>query len=225
MKYQWIFFDADETLFSFDGFAGLKRMFAAYGVDFQAADFDEFQQLNKPLWVQYQNAEISAQQLQTTRFERWGKRLGKSAAELNRHYLLAMAEICRPLEGVTETLQYLAAGAKLAIITNGFTLMQQLRLQNTGLQDYFEFITVSEEVGIAKPDARIFAHSLQRAQVKDKSKVLMVGDTLQSDIQGGINAGLDTCWLAHRRTNETAIQPAYTVNRFAELAEVVKASR
>ncbi len=223
MKYQWIFFDADETLFSFDGFAGLKRMFADYGVDFQQTDFDEFQQLNKPLWVQYQNAEISAQQLQTTRFEQWGKRLGKPAAELNRAYLLSMADICRPLEGVRETLQVLSRHAKLAIITNGFTLMQQLRLQNTGLQDCFEFITVSEEVGIAKPDARIFAHSLQRAQIKDKREVLMVGDTLQSDIQGGINAGLDTCWLAHHRHNDTNITPSYTVNRFAELADVVNA--
>ena len=63
MKYQWIFFDADETLFSFDAFQGLRKMFAEYGVDFDQHHFDEYSLLNKPLWEAYQHGKISADEL------------------------------------------------------------------------------------------------------------------------------------------------------------------
>ncbi|KJG84508.1 hypothetical protein RN24_17845, partial [Yersinia pestis subsp. microtus bv. Ulegeica] len=69
MKYQWILFDADETLFHFDAYQGLKLMFSRFNVEFSAQDFDHYQLVNKPLWVDYQDGKISATQLQNTRFE------------------------------------------------------------------------------------------------------------------------------------------------------------
>ncbi|SPY32656.1 pyrimidine 5'-nucleotidase [Pasteurella canis] len=221
MKYQWLFFDADETLFSFDAFAGLQKLFSDYGVDFKQTDFEEFQRINKPLWVQYQNAEITAEQLQVTRFSSWAARLNKKPVELNDHYLIAMADICKPLEHVVETLAVLKEHANLGIITNGFTTLQRLRLEKTGLADWFEFITISEEVGIAKPDPRIFEHSLNLANVTDRSQVLMIGDNLESDILGGHNAQLDTCWLHYTRENTTNITPTYSIGRFDELLKIV----
>ncbi|MGC6358635.1 pyrimidine 5'-nucleotidase [Bisgaard Taxon 45] len=223
MKYEWLFFDADETLFSFDAFAGLQKLFADYDIAFQQDDFDEFQRVNKPLWVEYQNGTISATQLQVTRFASWAKRLNKNPVELNDHYLMAMADICKPLENVVDTLTVLKDHAHLAIITNGFTTLQKLRLEKTGLSDWFQFVTISEEVGIAKPDKRIFEHSLALAKVTDRRKVLMVGDNLDSDILGGHNAHLDTCWLHYDRENHSAIQPTYSIGRFDQLLEIVSA--
>ncbi|HDR1021226.1 TPA: pyrimidine 5'-nucleotidase [Pasteurella multocida] len=220
MKYQWIFFDADDTLFSFDAFAGLQKLFSDYGVDFQPDDFDEFQRINKPLWVQYQNAEITAEQLQVTRFASWAKKLNKKPVELNDHYLTAMADICKPLEQVVETLEVLKERANLGIITNGFTRLQKLRLEKTGLTDCFQFVTISEEVGIAKPDPRIFEYSLELAKVQDRSQVLMVGDNLDSDILGGHNANIDTCWLHYNRENHSHIKPTYSIGRFDKLLEI-----
>ncbi len=156
MKYNWILFDADETLFSFDSFSGLKQLFTHYNVDFTQEDFIEYQQLNKPLWVAYQDGKIDAKTLQEQRFSEWGKRLSVKPAELNHGFLVTMAEVCRPLEGVVELLQQLQHRAKLAIITNGFTAMQKLRLQKTGLSDYFEFVVVSEEIGVSKPNPDFF---------------------------------------------------------------------
>lgn len=72
-KYQWLFFDADETLFHFDAFRGLVLMFSRYGVDFTREDFDEYQLTNKPLWVEYQNGTVTAYELQTRRFASWQK--------------------------------------------------------------------------------------------------------------------------------------------------------
>lgn len=222
MKYQWIFFDADETLFSFNSFSGLKKLFQQYDVEFSQQDFDEFQRLNKPLWVQYQNGEINAQQLQVTRFASWAEKLNQSAVQLNHDYLLAMADVCKPLDGVMDTLAQLKTQVNLGIITNGFTALQQIRLEKNGLSDTFQFVTVSEQVGIAKPDARIFQYSLEKMNITDPSKVLMVGDTLESDILGGQNAGLDTCWLTHQRENTTQIKPTYNIQAFCDLLNIIK---
>jgi 5'-nucleotidase len=99
MKWDWIFFDADETLFTFDSFGGLQRMFLDYSVTFTAEDFKDYQAINKPLWVEYQNGAITALQLQHQRFQGWAERLRVAPGDLNNAFLNAMAEICAPLPG------------------------------------------------------------------------------------------------------------------------------
>ncbi len=85
--YQWVLFDADETLFQFDAPRGLKLMFSRQGVDFSDADYAEYQQTNAPLWVAYQDGKISASELQLTRFSHWAKRLGRTPFELNSAFM------------------------------------------------------------------------------------------------------------------------------------------
>lgn len=225
MQYQWIFFDADETLFSFDSFAGLQRVFAEYDVDFTQQDYVEYQAVNKPLWVKYQDGEITAEQLQTERFRLWAERVQVSPEQLNQAFLLAMADICKPLVGVETLLASLKERCKFAIITNGFSAMQQLRLHKTGLQHYFDFVVVSEELGVSKPDVRIFDYALQLAKVQDRRQVLMVGDTLESDILGGQKANLDTCWLSYGRTNSSEIKPTYQVEDMPALLHLFNTAK
>lgn len=193
MKWDWIFFDADETLFTFDSFTGLQRMFLDYSVTFTAEDFQDYQAVNKPLWVDYQNGAITSLQLQRQRFVGWGEQLNVPPEELNDAFMNAMAEICAPLPGAVSLVNALHGKVKMGIITNGFTSLQQIRLERTGLRDRFDLLVISEEVGVAKPDPRIFDYALEQAGSPDRSRVLMVGDTAESDILGGINAGLSTC--------------------------------
>ncbi|KGQ71486.1 dUMP phosphatase [Chelonobacter oris] len=222
MKYDWIFFDADETLFSFDAFSGLRRMFAQYGVDFEPHHFEQYRALTKPLWEAYHHGKISADELQTTRFNQWAKQLSRDPRELNHAYLIAMADVCRPLDGVEQMLGELAGQVRFGIITNGFTALQDLRLQRTGLKPHFEFVVISENIGLPKPHSGIFEHALSLAGA-EKSAVLMVGDTLETDILGGQNSGLDTCWLSHGKENTTAIQPTYRIASMDKLAPLVRA--
>ncbi|MEZ9232871.1 pyrimidine 5'-nucleotidase [Vibrio amylolyticus] len=222
MKYDWILFDADETLFHFDAFKGMQLMFSRKGVDFTEQDFDVYQQVNKPLWVDYQNGDITAHQLKHTRFESWAERLNTTTAELNSAFLEAMADICTLLPGAKELMDSLSGKAKLGIITNGFTELQAIRLDRTGMTEYFEQVVISEEVGIAKPDQGIFAHALERMNQPCKSKVLMVGDNLHSDILGGLNFGIETCWLNPNGAEAHAeIQPHYTVSSLSQLQSVL----
>lgn len=218
MKYSWVLFDADETLFSFDAYQGLQTMFSRLSVEFSREDFDEYQLVNKPLWVKYQDGEISAQQLQEDRFVAWGERLNIHPSELNRLFLDAMADICKPLPFVVEALEQISKHARLGIITNGFTQLQSIRLERTGLSHFFDHVIISEEVGTAKPDVAIFNVAIEKMGFPDKKQVLMVGDNPHSDVLGGLNAGIETCWLnVDEAPTPEGITPHYEVKCWKEL--------
>lgn len=193
--FNWILFDADETLFHFDAYAGLQLLFKGYGVDFSQAHYDQYQALNQPLWLQYQSGEISAKHLQEQRFSYWGEQLHVAPAVLNAGFLQAMAEVCTPLPGAVSLLNALKGKAKLGIITNGFTDLQQIRLERTGLHNHFDILVISEQVGVAKPHPQIFSHAKELMGKPDPETVLMVGDNPIADIKGGKEAGFYTCWL------------------------------
>ncbi|WP_437612906.1 pyrimidine 5'-nucleotidase [Erwinia sp. V71] len=222
-NWDWILFDADDTLFHFDAFAGLQRMFHDYDVQFTAADYDDYQAINKPLWVEYQNGVISALQLQHQRFQGWADKLQVEAQALNRDFLSAMAEICVPLEGAVSLMKLLKGRVKMGIITNGFTALQQARLERTGLLEYFDLLVISEQVGHAKPHPAIFDYALAKMGQPPRERVMMVGDNPDSDILGGINAGFATCWLnADNRPQPEGITPDWQVASLHELARLLQ---
>lgn len=223
MKYRWILFDADETLFSFNSYDGLKAMLARYHIDFSQADYEQFQAVNKPLWVAYQNNEITAKDIQVRRFAKLSVQTGVDALQLNQELMAEMAFVSKPLNGVIAMLNQLYGKVKMGIITNGFTELQQQRLLNTNTQHFFEFVAVSEQIGAAKPDRQVFEYAFALMDEPDKTKILMVGDTLASDVLGSNNAGIDSCWFNHARVvNDTQIRPTYEIADIAELIEIVK---
>ncbi|MBX3171018.1 MAG: pyrimidine 5'-nucleotidase [Candidatus Eremiobacteraeota bacterium] len=222
MFYEWILFDADETLFHFDACAGLQRMLKAYAVEWEEVHFEEYQVVNRPLWVDYQEGRISAAQVQERRFANWAERLQVSSLTLNSAFLSAMADICRPLEGAVSLLESLRGRARMGIITNGFGELQQIRLERTGLKEHFELVVVSEVVGVAKPHPEIFRHALELMGNPAPDRVLMVGDNPETDILGGMQAGLDTCWINwHGRTAPPGMAADYEVRSLAELEEIL----
>ena len=218
MRYQWILFDADETLFHFDAFAGLQLMFSRHDYQFDSTEYEYYQSINLPLWQQYQQGEISAKQLQANRFIPWAAKLNTSAAALNSAFMQAMADICTPLPGATELITALKGRVKLGIITNGFTELQQIRLERTGFAEVFSPLVISEQVGVAKPHIDIFNHAFALMGHPPKQHILMVGDNPHADVQGGINAGIDTCWLnRHGIARPDGITPHKEVNSLAQL--------
>ncbi|MDQ0272124.1 YjjG family noncanonical pyrimidine nucleotidase [Cytobacillus purgationiresistens] len=125
------------------------------------------------------------------------------------------------VQGAVELCENLA-GCRLAIITNGFTDVQTSRIASSPLSKTFEHIIISEEAGIQKPDKGIFDYAFSKLQITDKAKVLIVGDSLTSDIKGGINYGIDTCWFnPHLKVNNTEIKPKYEVHALTDLMKIV----
>ncbi|MCG2837241.1 pyrimidine 5'-nucleotidase [Photobacterium sp. WH77] len=222
MKYQWILFDADETLFHFDAYRGLKLMFSRFEVDFTPEHFSEYQRVNQPLWVDYQNGDIDAEQLKHQRFESWAQQLGVTTVTLNSAFLEAMADTCSLLPGAATLLERLNPHVKMGIITNGFTELQDIRLQRTGVDHYFSSLIISEKVGAAKPSPIIFDYAINAIGNPAPSTVLMVGDNPHSDILGGMKAGMDTCWLNHHDAQAPeGIRPSYTVRHLDELTSLL----
>ena len=223
MRYNWVLFDADETLFSFNSYLGLTAMLKRYGIDFTPEDYDAFQAVNKLLWVAYQNNEITAEDIQMRRFAKLAEQTGVHQIQLNQELMAEMAKVSKPLDGVMEMLETLYPEVKMGIITNGFTELQQQRLQNTQTEKFFEIVVVSEQIGVAKPDRKVFDYAFSQMDKLDKTKILMVGDTLASDILGGYNSGIDTCWFNHANlVNDTKIQPTYEIKDIRELVGIVK---
>ncbi len=108
------------------------------------------------------------------------------------------------------------------LFTNGFTALQKIRLERTGLLEMFSPVVISEQFGVAKPDVAIFEHALALMEHPEREHVLMVGDNLHSDIVGGLNAGFDTCWLNHHaQPLSTEITPHYQVSSLSELQSLL----
>lgn len=217
-NFSWVLFDADDTLFHFDAFSGLRHLFSGFNLVFTEQDYAEYQSVNKPLWVEYQKGNISSLYIQQQRFTLWEQRLNCPAQELNNSFMTIMAQICTPIAGVVPLLDSLKDKVGLGIVTNGFTQLQQERLKRTGLHDYFDLLVISEEVGVAKPHKAIFDHTLALMGNPIPEQVLMVGDNPDSDIVGGMNAGLQTCWFnQHQQEAPEGITPHYQVSSFEQL--------
>lgn len=222
MNYEWILFDADETLFHFDAYAGMQRMLGAYGVEWEERHFEEYQVVNRPLWVDYQDGRITAAQIQERRFAAWAERLQVCPLSLNSAFLSAMADICRPLEGAVSLLQSLQGRVRMGIITNGFGELQQIRLERTGLAHHFELLVISEVVGAPKPHPEIFRYALEKMGNPAPDRVLMVGDNPDTDIFGGIQAGLDTCWINWKgKPAPPGIVPDHEVTSLRQLEDLL----
>lgn len=222
MRYQWVLFDADETLFSFNSYLGLKAMLLRYGMEFSTDDYEAFQAINKPLWVAYQNNEISIQELQTIRFSSLAEKIGKSPIALNEELMEEMAVVSKPLPNVMDMLDSLYGKVRMGIITNGLAKLQQKRLDNTSTAKFFDIVVISEIVGVAKPDVKIFEFAFEQMGNVDKSQILMVGDTLSSDILGANRVGIDSCWINYSSDkNMTDIKPTYEISDMKQLVQIL----
>lgn len=222
-KYEWILFDVDDTLFSWDAFQGIKHTLAPHGLDFTEQDFQEYQIINKALWTEYQNGNIGVLEIQQQRFLKYANQLNISAVDIDNAFSHSMASLCQPLEGATTLLNLLKGKVKLGIITNGFKDLLEVRLERHGWSDHFDIKVISEILGFAKPQKGIFDHAFSLMGNPARDKILMIGDNFDSDILGGINAGIDTCWLnPHNKIATENLIPNYQVTSLLELEDLFK---
>ena len=123
---------------------------------------------------------------------------------------------------VLDVLRELSEVATLAIVSNGAQKVQTRRLAESGVMNFMEDVFISEKMGFEKPNARIFDAALRALGVENREHVLMVGDGLSSDIQGGSNAGLDTCWYnPNHAENPGKVIPTYEIASLEELYPLV----
>ena len=217
MKYDVFLFDLDDTLMDFAETErnAFTNIFNSNGFPNGLVEYrDSYRAISSVLWDDLEQGRISLAELKTERFKRLFLQHGLEidAQVFGQTYLENLGKEVHLIEGVTKMLSSLA-GSRVAIVTNGFKDVQLARIGGSVLKDTFEAIFTSEEVGFQKPQVEFFEYVFQQLQITDKSRVLMIGDSLSSDILGGNNFGIDTCWFnPHQKENTSMARPTYEIH-------------
>jgi YjjG family noncanonical pyrimidine nucleotidase len=226
-RYRWIVFDADGTLFDYDSaeFGALDRTFEQYGLHFDAEVHRLFGEINKPLWVEFEQGRVSTQRLRVRRFEVLADALEVEfcASDVSDDYLLNLGAQCALMPGAQELVEDLSRDHGLALATNGIAAVQRSRFSASSIRPHFKALVISDEIGVAKPDPRFFTELFSRIEDPDRGEVLMVGDSLTSDIAGGVGFGIDTCWFnPSDQLNGSPVAPTYEVNDLSEILDIAR---
>ena len=229
MKYDKILLDLDNTVIDFDDAEsnGIRLTFEEFGLPFEEKYLNSFHEINDNLWKMLEKGLVDRPTLIKVRFEKLFALYnikGVSPLDFNDKYLINLSKGRKLISGASDTIkQVYNLGAKCYFITNGAIKVQKNRLIGQPFMPYISGICISESVGSKKPDKAFFDKAEELFKIKFDSKTLVVGDSLSSDIQGGINAGLDTCYVNRKREkNLSNITPTYEIYDIKNLIDIVK---
>jgi YjjG family noncanonical pyrimidine nucleotidase len=225
MKYQWLLFDADDTLFDFPA-AEAKALgwtFEEAGLDFLPEYLPIYHKYNRQVWQEVEQGVIKLVELRTKRFNLFFDelRITTDPALFSPLYLKNLARGSDLLPGAEETLRQASRDHHIALVTNGLADVQRPRLLASAIHPYIEKIFISEELGAAKPEAAFFDLVFAEIGQPPRNEVLIIGDSLTSDMRGGLEYGLDTCWFNPRQLT-TELPVTYQIRSLPELLIILE---
>lgn len=226
MRYRWVLFDADGTLFDYDKAeaSALRCTFEQLGCAYEPSYAEAYREINGRLWLDFERDQISSTRLRTRRFELLfqAAEVSCDAEVFSSRYLENLSLQTDLVDGAEDIIRALYGKVGLVLITNGFAEVQRPRLARSAIGHFFDDLVISEEVGAAKPDARIFDVAFERMAGPSKEDVLVVGDSLATDIKGGNDYGIDTCWFNPlRRSNDSGIKARYGIEHLGDLLKLM----
>src|ERR1035437_446037 len=225
MSYKILLFDLDDTLLDFEANEtdSLNKLFQQHGYTFSDELFQVYNSVNKQLWADYENGKIVLDDVLNSRFSKTMSRLGEvvDGKEWEDQYRELLGNGCQLIDGAMELCQSLSASNRLFVVANGITRTQIKRLKQSGLYEFFEDIFDSQSIGFQKPSIEFFDYVMSHIKDFCIDEALMIGDSLNSDIKGGLLAGIDTCWINRKAQKYSAeIQSTYMVTSLAELYNI-----
>lgn len=225
MKYTWLLFDADETLFDFSRAEAnaLRWTLEQSGLEYHPEYVALYARFNQQVWKEFERGEVTSAELRTKRFKLFFDELGLQrdlpATSLQYlHYLSLGTDL---LEGADKLLHDLKPQVRMALVTNGLKEVQRPRLANSSIKDCFEHIFISEELGAAKPSAAFFDTVFATLGQPARTSTLIIGDSLSSDIKGGIAYGIDTCWY-NPHSHHTDLPVTYQISQLDQLPKLLE---
>lgn len=226
-RFETILFDADETLldFSMTEKNALSNALAEAGIILTKDMRLSYKKINKTVWTMLERGKITKEHLKVERWQRFIDHydMDLDAKTMGARYLHYVGEGAFLVDGARQLCEDLHKDFELSIVTNGIGNVQHKRLDKADIKKYFKGIFISEEIGFNKPDIRYFDVVFETLNIMDKSKVIIVGDSLTSDMQGGINAGIATCWYnPFNLANDTDVVCDYEIKNLNELKDIIQ---
>lgn len=227
-RIKYVLLDVDDTLLDF-GWAernALTKAFAEFGIELDDREISEYSEINSRQWEKLERGELTREQILVSRFEIFLEWLGIDdvngmALQLRYEKLLGIGH--KFIDGAEELLGCLYGEYELFIVSNGTASVQAGRLKSAGIGRYFKNIFISEEIGFDKPKKEFFDACFEQIPDFEREKAIIVGDRISSDITGGVNAGIKTCWFNPKYAeNNTEISPDYEIHNLSELPELLR---
>ena len=224
--YEFLFLDADDTLLDFlkTERAAITESFSRFGLEPTDELIRRYSAINQSCWERMERGEITRDRVLIERFERLFSEIGAEIdpQTFENTYQYLLGQWCFLVEGTFEILEYLKPRYKLYIASNGVAATQDSRFRDAGLTGWFDDIFISERIGHHKPEKAYFDACFAQIPGFRRDRAIIVGDSLSSDILGGINAGIATCWFNYRRRPaRDDIRPDYTIDTLEELKSIL----
>ncbi len=226
MAYSIALFDADNTLLDFSRSErdALSECLLMRGIAPTEALLARYAEINDLHWERLEKGLTTRERLRTDRFSMFFGELGVDLdpEKMACDYIVALSTKAYCMAGAEDLINRLAGKCRMFIITNGTASVQNARFDQTPMAPFFEDVFISETMGCAKPDKLFFDRVSDAVPDFDPRGTLVIGDSLSSDIQGGINAGLDTCWFdRHGRGKPDGIDINYVIRNLDEVEQIL----
>lgn len=233
MKYDVLFWDMDNTLLNFDFSekCSLIACFEKFHIQLTDRWIARYSEINQHYWRLFEEGAVTQEEVQKGRFESLFDEMNlnyneQELAGFIDDFQNALGENFCYLEDSYDLCLRLSKNYDEYIVTNGLCRIQNRKYYGAGFDKVMKGCFVSEEAGCAKPDPEFFEYCVSQIECKDKRRILMIGDSLSSDVRGANNAGIDTCWLNLEKPDSLRVPgqdcvPRYTIHHLKEIEKIL----
>ena len=225
-NYKTILIDLDDTLLDFQKSedVAIRTTIKTLGIEPTDEVVSTYKAINQKYWKMFERGEIEREALLIARFKEFCGLLNitnKDFSLLNETYFHYLSSTPFEIDGADEFLQKLSEKYDIYVITNGVKRVQTKRLSLVNITKYFKKIYISEEIGYQKPNVEYFDYVLNDLKITNKDELLIIGDSLSSDIMGGINSNIDTMWY-NPHNKKSDLNYTYEINCYDDFFKIIK---
>ena len=225
--FEFLLLDMDDTILDFHKaeYYAIRKTLKAFGIDPTDDTCNLYSRINLSFWKALERKEVTREKLEWGRFEQLFKKLGVQADPVacGQLYYENLSEGHYYLDGAKEALESLVKQYRVYLVTNGTSIVQARRIKDAALDTMVRGIFISQEMGADKPDPVFFRNAFSKIPDFDPEKALIVGDSLSSDIQGGKNMGIATCWVNPKHLPcSPELTPDHQIESLTQLESLLK---
>ncbi len=222
-----ILWDIDGTLMDFKASEkmAIRKAFSDFSIDITEEEILLYSDINDSCWKRMEKGEITRERVFSLRFEEFFEKVGYSCdiEKLNENYLTYLGQMYVIQDNAYEILKSLKGKVRQYIVTNGHVKPQTMKVKDSGFIEFIDGLFISGELGCQKPSKKFFDKCFDKIGNIDKEKTIIIGDSLSSDIRGGNNAGIITCWYnPEGMVNKTDAVVNFEIKSLSEVYEILK---